>query len=96
MIKDFLNTEIGKILSFRIGFLIGVAFKFYNEKNRLKNIEINDLESLNRLLKVLLYCEKLPIKIIKLIKNTKIEKFNEGEFMVGLKIGFESKVKIKK
>jgi hypothetical protein len=96
VIKDFLNTEIGKIPSFRIGFLIGVAFKFCNEKNRLKDIEINDIESLNKLLKILLYCKKLPNEILEHIKNTKIERFNKEEFMVGLNIGFESKLRIEK
>ena len=93
MIENFLNTKLGKIPSFRIGFLIGVIFQNFDEKEKLKyNAEINDLESLNILLEKVIKNSNISPKFINLIKEINIDKFNQTEFFVGLKIGYESKV----
>jgi len=36
MINDFLNTKLGEIPSFKIGFLVGVIFQNFDEKEKLK------------------------------------------------------------
>jgi len=94
MINKFLNTKLGKIPSFRIGFLIGVIFKNFDEKEKLKyNEDISDLESLNILLEKLFKNSNISPKLINLIKEINIDEFNQNEFFVGLKIGYEIKFK---
>ena len=94
MIDDFLNTKLGEIPSFRIGFLVGVIFQSFDEKEKLKyNEDISDLESLNILLEKLFKNSNISPKLINLTKKTKIDKFNKDEFVIGLKIGYEIKFK---